>query len=180
MLDAAARLFGTKRFHEVRMDDVAAEAEVSKGTVYRYFKDKEELYLALLERATRQLLVHLRDSLPHVAGARAKLVAMVEAILAHFDSHPHLFDLIQRAEVLRRPDADFPWQQFRDESFRLLREVFEQGTRSGELAIRDPGLAALLLLGGLRSVIRFGPMPRPPHLAEDVVTMFLQGADARR
>ena len=47
MLDAAARLFGAHRFHEVRMEDVAAAAEVGKGTLYRYFRDKEELYLAL-------------------------------------------------------------------------------------------------------------------------------------
>src|SRR4051794_34450694 len=37
MLDAAARMFGNKRFDETRMDDIAAEANVSKGTLYRYF-----------------------------------------------------------------------------------------------------------------------------------------------
>src|SRR5262245_18615534 len=45
MLNAAARLFGTQRFHEVRMEDIAAEAAVGKGTIYRYFSDKDELYL---------------------------------------------------------------------------------------------------------------------------------------
>ena len=50
VLDAAARLFGTQRFHEVRMEDIAAEATVGKGTLYRYFNDKEELFVALLER----------------------------------------------------------------------------------------------------------------------------------
>ena len=51
VLDAAAQLFGLRRFHEVRMEDIAAEAEVGKGTLYRYFADKEELYLGLLDRA---------------------------------------------------------------------------------------------------------------------------------
>ena len=53
ILAAAAQLFATHRFHEARMEDIAALAEVGKGTLYRYFKDKEELYLALLQRATR-------------------------------------------------------------------------------------------------------------------------------
>jgi AcrR family transcriptional regulator len=52
ILDAAARLFASHRFHEAKMDDVAALAEVGKGTLYRYFQDKEALYLALLERAS--------------------------------------------------------------------------------------------------------------------------------
>ena len=179
MLDAAARLFGSQRFHEVRMDDVAAEADVSKGTVYRYFKDKEELYLALLERAGQHLLTRLRGGLSQAPCARAKLTALVTAILDCFDSYPHLLDLIQRAEVLRRAGTAFPWQQARDENFRMVREVIEEGNRRGEFAVRDPELATLLLLGGLRAIIRFGPRPRPPRLAEQVVQTLLDGASGR-
>ena len=51
ILTAAARLFATHRFHEARMEDIAALAEVAKGTIYRYFRDKDELYLALLRLA---------------------------------------------------------------------------------------------------------------------------------
>ena len=51
ILAAAAQLFATHRFHEARMEDIAALAEVAKGTIYRYFHDKDELYLALLRLA---------------------------------------------------------------------------------------------------------------------------------
>jgi TetR/AcrR family fatty acid metabolism transcriptional regulator len=169
MLEAAARLFGSKRFHEVRMDDIAAEADVSKGTLYRYFKDKEELYRALLDRASRQVLAQLRDCASQAAGARARLTGLVAGFLDYFDHNPHLLDLVQRAEVLRRAGTPFPWQEVRDESFRVVGEVFEEGNRRGEFAVPDPGLATLMLLGGLRSIIRFGPTPRPPCLAERIV-----------
>ena len=43
------------------MDDVATEAGVGKGTIYRYFEDKDELYLALLDRAGRQLDARIRE-----------------------------------------------------------------------------------------------------------------------
>ena len=61
ILDAAARQFARQRFHEVRMDDIAAEAEVSKGTLYSYFRDKEELYLALLARGSEGMVRALED-----------------------------------------------------------------------------------------------------------------------
>src|ERR1700736_3590178 len=96
MLDAAARLFGTQRFHEVRMEDIAAEAAVGKGTLYRYFADKEELYWALLTHSSAQMLRRLEEVLEPAQGARQRLEAMVEGIIAFFDGHPHLFDLIQR------------------------------------------------------------------------------------
>jgi AcrR family transcriptional regulator len=169
MLDAAGRLFGSRRFHEVRMEDIAAEARVSKGTLYRYFSDKEELYLALLTRATRQLVERLRQSVEKAEGPRVRLVALVSTVLDYFDAQPHLLDLIQRVEVLRSARSAFPWQQARDEMFRLVLEALQQGGYAAE----DPHLAALILLGGLRAVIRFGQRPRPSDLAERVVATVL-------
>jgi AcrR family transcriptional regulator len=178
MLDAAAQLFGVQRFHEVRMEDIAAQAEVGKGTLYRYFSDKEELYLALLARASRQLIERLEEEIARTEGARARLVAFVAAVLDFFDEQPHLFDLIQRAEVTRGTGRDFPWQRARDESTRLLHELIKEGETRGEFRIRDGDVSILLFQGGLRSIVRFGKRPRPRDLAERIVTAFLQGANA--
>src|SRR5262245_24787505 len=172
MLDAASRLFSRQRFHEVRMEDIAAEAEVGKGTLYRYFSDKEELYLALLRRASTQLRERLRETVAQHHGPRARLQAVVDGIVAFFDAQPHLLDLIQRAEVLQGPD--FPGRQTRDELLRLVLALFEEAKTQGEFVVRDPDVAALLLLGGLRSVIRFGQRPRPPDLARRIVDIILQ------
>jgi AcrR family transcriptional regulator len=175
MLDAAARLFSTKRFHEVRIDDIAATARVSKGTVYRYFRDKEEMYLALLARASQELITVLRTQVGRARGPRQKLIALIQAVLSFFDAQPHLFDLIQRAEVLRGPDTAFPWQPVRDEGIRLVSSIFHDGRRQGAFTIRDPEPAALMLLGGMRAVVRYGKQPRPPRLAERLVDGFLDG-----
>src|SRR5438309_5382326 len=98
ILQAAGHLFGAQRFHEVRMEDIAAEAEVGKGTLYRYFHDKEELYLALLERASRDLLRRLELERQHARRPRQHLEAIVSAVITYFDDHPNLLNLIQRAE----------------------------------------------------------------------------------
>src|SRR5262249_39757807 len=103
VLVAAARLFGVKRFHEVRMEDVAAEAGVCKGTLYSYFPDKDKMYRAILERASRQLVGLLRERVAGAKSARGRLVALVGAVIAYFDPQPHLFDLIQRAEASQAP-----------------------------------------------------------------------------
>src|SRR5437773_2661957 len=115
MLDAAGRLFGAHRFHEVRMEDIAAEAEVGKGTIYRYFSDKEELFTALLERSSRQLIAHLEEEKSRGGSHRDRLHSFVKTVIEFFDERPHLFDLIQRAEVMRGRGRDFPWQKARDE-----------------------------------------------------------------
>lgn len=173
MLEAAARLFAKQRFHEVRMEDIAAEAAVGKGTLYRYFKDKEELFLALLDRASQQILERLHEQLECTTGAQARLRAIVESIIAFFEEQPHLLDLIQREEVLHGPE--FEWQQTRRAMMQMVQEVFHEGKDRGEFTVRDPDTAALVLLGGLRGVLRFGRRPRPRDLAQRIVDGLLQG-----
>ena len=176
MLQAAAGLFGTQRFHEVRMEDIAAAAGVGKGTIYRYFSDKEDLYLALLERASKHMHERLQRSVRNVKGATAQLKAIVTAIISFFDEQPHLLSLIQREEVLRGPD--FPWKKTREEMLDLMIGLLQEGNARGEFNVRDPDLLALLLLAGLRGVLRFGKRPRPRDLSQRIVDIFLKGAIA--
>ena len=175
ILAAAAQLFSTHRFHEARMEDIAALAEVGKGTLYRYFKDKEELYLALLEAAASGMEACLDRVMQNEAGPREQLVAVIAAILDYFETHPHLFDQIQHAEVMHRSGQDFPWQKARNRTMALVKEILGAGQRQGIFASDDPDLAALMLLGGLRGVLRFGARPRLANLAERIVAGFLGG-----
>ena len=52
LLAAALELFSEKGFHNVSMHEIARKAEYSVGTLYRFFKDKEDLYKALIGRAS--------------------------------------------------------------------------------------------------------------------------------
>jgi AcrR family transcriptional regulator len=175
ILAAASHLFAARRFHEARMEDIAALAEVGKGTLYRYFKDKEELYLALLDQAAKGLEEKLRNCLEGISGPREQLVAVVDHILDYFDANPHLFDLIQHAETMQKPGQEFPWQKARTRTTELVKDIFRAGVRQGLFAMDDLDMANMLLLGGLRAVMRFGPKPRPANLAQRVVAGFLDG-----
>lgn len=56
ILDAAEKLFFTRPYDAVSMDEIASEVELSKPTIYLYFKDKESLFLAIVERGLRTWL----------------------------------------------------------------------------------------------------------------------------
>jgi AcrR family transcriptional regulator len=176
IVEAGARLFGTQRYHQVRMEDVAVEAGVAKGTLYRYCRDKEDLYQLALVRALEHLTERLRSAVAKAGDPRAGLEALAGAILAHFDENPHLMGLIQRAELEQKPGAPLPWDQTRAEALRLIIELFEQGRAWGAFDVRDPELAGMMLLGGLRTVIRAGERPRPADLSRRIVDGLLWGA----
>jgi len=174
MLDAAARLFGSQLYHEVRMDDIAAEAAVGKGTLYRYFTDKEDLFEALLLKAAEQLQKRIRQAIDSTEGYRNKLIALVEAGIRFYDERPHLGPLIQRAEVMRGEDS--PWRSTRHQFSQWIKEVFIDAKKAGEFRIRRPEIDVFLLVGGVRHIVLFTPKPREDGLAEHIVDTFLRGA----
>jgi TetR/AcrR family transcriptional regulator, cholesterol catabolism regulator len=181
IMAAAMRLFGTRQFHEVRMEDVADQAGVGKGTVYRYFADKDDLFIALVTHTLDRFVERMREAVVSRESPTEQLEAFVAATLAFFDAHPHFLDLIQRAEVLRRHGAEAPWlKKTRPVVVRILEEVFDRGRAQGEFQIADPELASHMLLGGLRSVIRFGVQPRPRDLSRRIVRFCLRGGSLTR
>ena len=179
ILSAATRLFGSHRFHEVRMEDIAAEAEVGKGTLYRYFADKEELYRAMLGRSADRWMARVQEIVAGPGTARERLEALVAGAIEHFDAEPHLLELIQRAEVMAEAGAAFPWQEPREVMPRLVRRLLAEAADEGAFRVRDQDVAVCLLLGGLRAVIRIGKRPRPTDLARRIVDNLLDGAAGR-
>jgi TetR/AcrR family fatty acid metabolism transcriptional regulator len=176
ILDAAVRLFGARRFHEVRMDDIAAEARVGKGTLYRYFTDKDELYFKLVERASVRFTQSIRQAAGGPGSMRARLVCVARAVIEFFEEQPHLLELIQRTELLRGQGVNSPWRGAREELFQRTSDLFAEGVRRQEFQIANPEVAMMLLLGGIRTILHFGKRPRPARLAEDIVETLL-GAD---
>jgi len=176
IVDAAARLFAVQRFHEVRMEDLAAEAEVGKGTIYRYFHDKEDLYRGLIATAAEQIWQEVDRRVADVTGPVAKLEAMLQAALDFFESHPYLSDLLQRVEALNPSDETFAWTPVRKEFARRVELILADKS----LAVADPASSALMLLGALRQVHRFGKRPLAKNMVEQVVSTILYGAAKRR
>ena len=78
---AAKRVFSDRGFNKATMEDIAQEAELSPGTLYLYFKNKEELYASLSLRILQYLLIRVE----HVneekdAGPEEKLKSLVDAM----------------------------------------------------------------------------------------------------
>lgn len=73
ILNAALLCFARKGYYETRMDDIVAESGLSKGSIYRYFKSKEELFLSLQDRHLKAMKDNLIDALSSIEGATEKL-----------------------------------------------------------------------------------------------------------
>ena len=87
MLDAAGRAFAAHGFHAASMDEIAADAGISKPMLYNYFGSKQGLYVAFVERDGRELLESMRLAGSPDAPAGERLLAGILAFLTYVDEH---------------------------------------------------------------------------------------------
>ncbi|MFC6092177.1 TetR/AcrR family transcriptional regulator [Saccharothrix sp. BKS2] len=88
---------------DVGMDEIAAEAGVSKPVLYRHFADKSDLYLAVGQRATEMLMDRLGPAIGHEGPIRVRIARIVDAYLSVIEEHPNLYRFVVRASFADRP-----------------------------------------------------------------------------
>lgn len=95
ILDAAEKVLFSKGFKEATVDDIAAEAELSKATLYAYFDSKEDMYLAVHMRGMNRL----REMFEKVAAGEEKGIDKVRAIGAAYYEFSKTYPHYSRAMV---------------------------------------------------------------------------------
>ena len=122
ILEACERLFSERGVENVSMDDIATEAGVGKGTIFRRFGDRSGLARAVIgerERRFQEELIRGEPPLGPGAPARHRLIAFVAGLAEHLDRHG---DLIRIAEATA-PHDDAVFRFYRTHVELLVREA---------------------------------------------------------
>jgi AcrR family transcriptional regulator len=154
ILDTAARRFAATPFHEVKLDDIAAAAKLGKGTLYIYFKSKEDLYVSMVLDGIDGLLAELQGGSEQPgSGAWSEVENIVGALLGFGRRYPHLYTLMRAGVDIRDARLDSK----RAEVAALCERVIRRGVRAGEIADPHPALTAQYLLSFVRVALLYAP-----------------------
>lgn len=186
ILDVAARIFAERGFPGTDVQEVADELAVGKGTIYRYFPTKRELFLAAVDRGMRQLRVQVDVSVADVDDPLERIAQAVRAYLAFFDANPAFVELLiqERAEFKDRKkptyfehrDADVgSWQK-------LLLELVSEGRVRDAPVQRITDVLGDLLYGTMFTNYFAGRRKSFEQQAQDVLDIVFHGilADKER
>jgi AcrR family transcriptional regulator len=174
IVQTAVKLFSERPFHKVRLDDVAEAAGVGKGTVYIYFKNKEELYYSLIFEGFIEMVERLREQANHTEiPAAEKLRLAVAAVVDFGVRHPQFFEVLRTVGV---PDATSSWDARRKEAADMIEKVVRDGVASGEFVESRPERVGLYLMSMVRAVMLYGPkVEDTTELTEHITGVLLRG-----
>jgi len=156
ILDAALACFAQKGFAATRLDDIAARAGITKGTIYLYFDSKQALFEALARQSIGQQLDQVKAQLAAFTGSSADLLRLILTTMGHFamSSDRVVLPRLVLAEAANFPQlAEFWRREIIDRGIGLFTTILERGIERGEFRKIEPQHAARLCIAPILIIV---------------------------
>ena len=145
LLGAAREVFVAQGYHAAAMDEIAERAGVSKPVLYQHFPSKRDLYLALLEHHTHELVEATRRALASTSDNKQRVAAALEAFYAFIDSESESFRLVFESDFTSDPEVRELLDRMQRDCAEAIAEVIAEdtGLPAAEAELLAIGLAGI-------------------------------------
>lgn len=179
ILAVATEVFASRGFAGTDVQVIADRLKVGKGTLYRYFPSKEQLFLAAVDRGMQRMDERMERAAAGIEDPLERLGSAVRAYLAFFDEHPELVELIiqERAAFRDRKKPTYfvhqerniePWME-------LVRRMIEDGQVRDVPPRRIADVLTALLYGTMFTNYFSGAQKSFEAQTEEIMDVVLNG-----
>lgn len=186
IISAAIDVFAEKGFAAARLDEVAKRAGIAKGTLYRYFDNKNDMFRAVVQEAVAANLQQTEQAASAFQGSIADFVSMLlkRAASRMGDARFGALARMVLAESRTFPDLAAVWhEQLAARMLALVGNMIAEAQARGEVRPGDPKLYAFSIMGPMVSAILFNEvfsgsnsdMPNLDELAAQHTETILHG-----
>jgi len=180
IIDAAVRVFARNGFYNSRVSDIAREAGIASGTIYLYFKTKDEILVTLFREKMAAFVAGVRKAIADEPGATAKIRRMIRLHFETLEANPDVAEVVQ--VELRQGQKFFRGASAHEISayFDLIGSVLQEGVEAGVFRRDLPvKVATKMLFGAMDQVTTSWVLGRRGYrladAAEPVANIFLKG-----
>ena len=159
ILRAAEKLFTSRRFDEVTTDDIMHAAGVGKGTIYRYFKGKDDIFFQIAINGFDELCILLDKEVPKHRAFKEKLLLICQEISSFLNTRRHLLQIMVIEDTLMfwlKQDIRKQWMAKLDELMTKVAKVLSEGIQEGQIRSDiPPKVLAYSLIGMIRIWVQY-------------------------
>lgn len=177
ILDAALGVFAGKGYHDARLDEIAGEAELSKGAIYFHFPNKERLFLALLDQFAnlleRRIVAAIEQETRGIDRARVAL----EVCVATFGKYRRQAKVLLVQAMGLGLSFENKQLEIKDRFAALIQTYLDQAVAAGEIVLDDTELVSHIWMSAIYGVMVrwvYTGEPSADHITEVLVPMLLR------
>jgi TetR/AcrR family fatty acid metabolism transcriptional regulator len=181
ILDAAVRVFARNGFHQSRVSEIAREAGVADGTIYLYFRHKEDILIAIFEEKMAVVIALLLEELEGVTDPAERLRRFIEFHLTQMARNRPLAEILQVELRLSNKFMKEYVPVKLTEYLEIIAEIVAEGQRLGQFRPElNPAMLKRAIFGALDElamhwVLTRGRRPDLKDSAAQLAEVFLRG-----
>lgn len=183
IIDAAIRVFARSGYYNSRVSDIAREAGIAAGTIYLYFRTKDEILVTLFREKMAEWVARVGEAIASAPDAVSKIRRLVALHFAVLEQNPDLAEVVQ--VELRQGQKFFRGASGQEIAayFDLIGSLLEEGQQAGQIRADVPvSVATKVLFGAMDQVATSWVLSKRKYRltesAEAVATIFLKGVCA--
>jgi len=156
IIDAAAKLFSHKSYHEVMMEDVANLISVAKGTVYNYFASKEELYFSIMQMRMEKLISSLKEKIESEESSLDSLRSFTTHLYMFMMKYQNFFLIYQKEYLSNDNILSADLIALEKQLANIITGIVVQGKADGVFRNVDEEFAVSLIIGSIYGAVQRG------------------------
>lgn len=149
ILESASKLFAQKNYHEVMMEDVSKEISIAKGTLYLYFKSKEELYFSIVENRLQRLIASLNETVHASSNAVDALHSFVQHVFMFMCKYQTFFQVYWYQNIKPKNSVCDAINRLERKIKKIAYEIVEDGKRENIFKEIETELATDIVLNSI-------------------------------
>lgn len=184
ILSAAESLFSKNGFFKTSMAEIAEVAQFAMGTLYKFFKSKEDIYISLVESKVEEMVLQLEQAVRKAESADERIREVIRVKLAFADQHRDFFRIYVSEWsgfewTVKSAFGDGVWKRYLAQ-IDLVANLIKDGIKTGEFKKVNPKDTSLALHGMLNStiyvwILQAGPKESLVDKGEWLGNLFLGG-----
>ncbi len=153
ILDAAMNIFSAKGFHDTKLDEIVAEASISKGSIYFHFPNKEKLFIALVDQFADVIERRAREAIGQEAQGMVRVRAALAAVLETFGKYRLPAKLLLVQAVGLGTVFERKRMEVTDRFALLIQTYLDEAVADGSIAPVNTHIVSHAWMGAIYSVV---------------------------
>jgi len=145
ILRAAMDVFSEQGYAGAKLDDIAARAELSKGSIYNHFTNKKDLFLNVIEWGEHQLLHQIREARKRCDTTRDVIEHTLRVYFRFFEKRESFFRVLIQEKYNFHDEIKTHFMKLFHENLKEFESDIEQGIQNGVIRDVDPHSSALMV-----------------------------------
>ncbi|MCK4255960.1 TetR/AcrR family transcriptional regulator [candidate division WOR-3 bacterium] len=152
ILQIARKLFARYGLKKTSVDDIATEAKIGKTTIYYYFKSKQDIFKAVVDRELAILKNAISEAISKEDSPQEKLRAFILTRISHLRKLVNLYRVTKDIVTELLPDLEKIREYHFREEIDIVKEILTEGVNKGTFKAKRIGLTALAIISALKGL----------------------------